>query len=287
MIIFFKKTSVSFAAIFFVKILLIQSLRAASISESTEYPDFCQAAADNDEIFANFKRDPSYRIILEHVSFDQGIQCLDFIIKEYPEMLHKLEKFRQNDLIGNPITYDFGESGWFSPTTLRYMKIAGDLKKQFHDLGNLHIVEIGGGYGGQCKIINDLGGFASYTIIDLPQCNALSKKYLSALNIKNVKFIDNDKISQAANYDLVISNYAFSEIDREEQMAYINAIIGRTPNGYMTINFISESFNLQSLSVDDLMSMLLSRGFKGKIEKEFPITNPDNLLITWHSMESF
>jgi len=256
---------------------------AQSITRGTYYPDFCQLAAKNDYVFNSFKRNPVYREILEHLPYELGALYLKTISAEYPELLAHVEKCRQNDLLGEPITFDYGQVGYFSPTTLRYIKVAGDLKKQFGDLSKMHIVEIGAGYGGQCKIIAELGGFASYTIIDLPECNALSKRYLDALGVQNVTFINNDNLSKAQKYDLVISNYAFSEIDRSEQEKYIEHVIKSTPNGYMTMNFISHFFNLKSLSMEEIVRVLQKNGRKGKVEHEKPLTHPDNLLLTWYS----
>ena len=272
--------------IIFLGLFLLPDLEGKSLTENSSYSEFCQLAAEDEEIFANFKRSPIYNGVMEHVSYELGLEYLGFIHREYPELISDFDKFRENDLIGNPITYEYGDNGCFSPTTLRYMKVAGDLKNLYGDLTNLHIVEIGGGYGGQCKILNDLGGFASYTIIDLPQCNALSQKYLTQHNVPNVIFINNDQLSQVGAYDLVISNFSFSEIDKTEQYRYIDTIIRGTPNGYMTMNFISHFFNVQSLSTEELIAIFLSNGHKGRIESEKPVSDPNNLLITWQKIQN-
>lgn len=261
-------------------------LHGTSIAEKSTYPNFCLLAANNDLIFANFKNHPTYRQILEHVTYELGLQYLKIIRDEYPDLINSFDRCRENDSIGNPPTYDYGNAGLFSPTTLRYIKVAGDLKRQFGDLSQLHIVEIGGAYGGLCKILSELGGFGSYTIIDLPQSNALAKKYLKLQGVENVFFIDSDRLSEVRDYDLVISNYAFSEIDKLEQSHYINKVISKTPNGYMTLNFISHIFALQSMSLEELIKILYNSGFQSKVIKERPITNPSNLLITWTATSS-
>lgn len=259
-------------------------INAESVSKGiASYPHLCQLAAVNDEVFKDFKWNPVYRQIVESVSYENGLLYLDIIRQEYPESLVHFDDFRQNDILGSPITYNYGDIGYFSPTTLRYIKCACDLKKQFGDLSKMHIVEIGGGYGGQCKIIAELAGFASYTIIDLAESNALAKKYLDNLDVQNVSFIDNDHLSEAHSYDLVISNFSFSEMDIPEQKKYIEHVIKQTPNGYMTMNFISNSFLLQSHSIEELVRMLYNNGRRGKVEAEKPTTHPDNLLVTWYT----
>lgn len=258
-------------------------VQGTSISQNCPYAKFCKLAASDDEIFQTFKRHSSYQEVLEHVSYEVGLQYLDIIVNEYPELINHFDKFRKNDSLGNPNIYHYGKYGWFSPTTLRYIKTAGDLKKRFGKLSNLHIVEIGGGYGGLCKIISDLDGFASYTIIDLPESNQLARKYLGKSDIRNLFFIDNHQLSKTRSYNLVISNYAFSEIDQVEQAEYIKHVIKPTPNGYMTMNFTSPHYNLTSMPIQELTSMLQEKGRIVKLEKERPLTAPDNLLLTWEN----
>ena len=190
--------------LFLASALFCSSLEGGSISESTSYPSFCLQAATKDTIFLNFKRHPIYTQILEHVTYDLGLQYLSIIIEKYPHLLPYFDVFRDNDAIGNPIVYDYGVYGTFSPTTLRYIKIAGDLIEKFGDLSNMHIVEIGGGYGGQCKTLASLGMFKKYTIIDLPPCNHLSKRYLNELAVQNVTFMDSTQLSEIKDYDLLI-----------------------------------------------------------------------------------
>jgi hypothetical protein len=253
-----------------------------SIAQTTSYPNFCERAAEDDELFANFKQNPIYRQILEHVTYQEGQEYLKIIQNDYPELLDYLPLFKQNDTIGNPIKYVYSDIGEISSTTLRYMKVAGDLKRTFGDkLRSMHIVEIGGGYGGQCKILSDLGAFASYTMIDLPQCNPLSKRYLSALGVANVSFIDNTDLKSAGQYDLVISNYAFSEIDKEGQSEYLEKIIDPSPYGYMTLNFMSSYSNICSYTLQELLTFLYKSHKKGHVEAERPLTGTSNVILTW------
>ena len=267
-------------------LLFFSSLCGTSITERTAYPAFCQSAALNEKIFRSFKRNAIYREVLEHVPYKSGLEYLNIIIKEYPDLLPYFDKFRENDRLGSPVTYSYGGYGVFSPTTLRYIKTAGDIRKKMGDVSQLHIVEIGGGYGGQCVIFSALG-FASYTLIDLPEAIALSKKYLGRLGIQNVFFMDSTQVNDLNTYDLVISNYAFSAIDKSEQIDYFEKIIKNTPKGYLLLNFISHHFNLDSLSLDEIVSMLYHAGRSGKAEKEKPNTHADNMLVTWRATREY
>lgn len=258
-------------------LLVCNSISCGSLTNNSTYPFFCQNAANDEVVFQSFKSNPIYREVLEHVSYDQGKSYLAIIKKEYPDLLANPDKLRQNDKLGTPIAFEYDQIGKFSPTTLRYIKVAGDLRKEFGDLSKMHIVEIGAGYGGQCKVINDLFGFASYTIIDLPSCNALTKKYLDKLGIKNVEFQDHDKLTKNKKYDLLISNYGFSQCDRGEQQKYLEKVIDMVPKGYMTCNFISKD----SMATHELIKILSAVKNNLKIQAETPNIVSSNLVFIW------
>ncbi len=243
------------------------------------YCEFCQKAANDDAVFANFKRNPIYRDVLEHISKKLGNDYLQFIINNYPDFLMEFDKFRENDRIGNPFCYRYGDFGFFSPTTLRYIKIAGDLRARFGDLSQMHILEIGGGYGGQCKIISDMGGFASYTIVDLSAVTSLSEKYLNQFGIENVFFVDNNNLGELkTSYDLLVSNYGFLEFDRKEQEKYYETI-GSANSGYITGYFSSDLDNF--VSEWEFFEMATRYGIKMFEEGENPLSAATNCLITW------
>ena len=69
-------------------------------------------------------------------------------------MVPLFHRFRENDRLGSPLTCDYDACGRFSPTTLRYAKVYSDLMRLFRDLDGQRIIEIGGGYGGQCFVIH-------------------------------------------------------------------------------------------------------------------------------------
>ena len=256
-------------------------LSANSISEHGKYVEYCGIASRELKEFANFKRNPIYRCILEHTTFQQGEEYLKVIEQSFPFLFQYMEKFKSNDAIGNPVVYHYPKIGPISPTTLQYIKIAGDLRSKFGDLSKFHIIENGGGYGGQCKIIDDLGGFSSYTIIDLPNPLALTEKYLAAQQVSNVFFLNPDQLPVNPQYDLLISNYAFSEIDRSEQVEYLAKLIKKVSRGYMIINFIHKFFNIDALSLGDIVSILKQDNINLSIESEIPPTGEGNVILSW------
>jgi hypothetical protein len=256
-------------------------LGAKSLSELTEYPRFCQTAAKDERLFKNFKRHPIYRNVLEHITYEQGLDYLALIEKESPHILSALDKFAQNDTYGSPVTYDYHPYGPLSPTTIRYMKIAGEILNHFGDLNGKKIVEIGVGYGGQCKILSDLVSYESYTLIDLPEAALLAEKYLKKLDVPSLRFFDRNHLPDDETFDLLISNYAFSEITKEEQIGYIQKILNRSKNGYMLCNFITGLYGLHSFNLEELLAKLKMPGREISLLAEVPLTHPNNLLIVW------
>jgi putative sugar O-methyltransferase len=186
-----------------------------SISDEDEYTSFCEQASTRDEVFQTFKRDPRYRKVLEHVTPAEGMAYLSLIGQHYPFLGGYIDAFRANDSVGAPVTHDFGAPlGSWSPTTFRYAKVAGDLLTMFGDLEGADIAEIGAGYGGQCLLLSKLLRWRSYTIFDLAPVQKLQRRYLSGFDVPGVAFESVDKLPRGKSYDLVISNYAFSECAR-------------------------------------------------------------------------
>ena len=248
-----------------------------------DYCQWCQKAVDEIETFATFKSGKPYNGVLEHVSYEQGVEYLQFILAHYPDLVQQFDAFRTNDLIGGPVQYPYGEYGLFSPSTLRYIKTAGDLRARFGDLRQMHIVEIGGGYGGQCKILADLCGFASYTIFDLAAPSALQKKYLSQFGVEAHCLEPRAFAELRDQYDLLISNYALGEIGRREQESYY-PVIHRADRGYvMGIFPDGPRYHPADISQQELHEAVGSSVFT--VENEEPRTGEQNILITWQKSE--
>lgn len=231
---------------------------------------FCQLAAQDDNIFQTFRSHQIYQEIVETCcSYEYGIFFSQEIIEKYPHLLYYCKTICLEDKIGGPTSFYYPQIGTISPTVLRYIKIVGDLQREFGDLSNFNIVEIGGGFGGQCKIIHNICGFANYTIIDLPECTPLINKYLSYFSIKNFNTINNHELLEQKKYDLIISNYALSEIDRFEQSHYLEMIINLADHGYIIYNDFS---GINPFSLQEFVTLLQNKRKKVKIIEEDPAT---------------
>ena len=199
---------------------------------ATPYLNVCNYAANSDEFFKQFKSHPAYRHVLEHVSFEEGQQYLKEIDIDY---LDKLEEVKENDSLGSPVIYEYPSVGEISPTTIRYIKNTSDIINKFGTSFN-SIVEIGGGYGGLCKVLSSFIKFEQYLLLDLEECNLLSRKYLSHFNLPTLSYRSEEIDEIDENFDLLISNYAFSECHKEVQQDYIERFIKKSNNFYIMHN---------------------------------------------------
>ncbi|TYQ24023.1 putative sugar O-methyltransferase [Pseudanabaena sp. UWO310] len=259
----------------------------SSCSDDGEYPDFCFQAANTDFIYNSFRRHPVYTKIVETVSKQAGKDYLQLALSKQSKLANYLQNFVSSEKVGSPNTFPYKHSFFspkysFSPTTLRYINVLSDLLHFFGDLNGKRIVEIGGGYGGLCKIISDFYNVNSYTLIDLQPCLQLSKRFLNDLSVPNVEYLTEEELSHNNEYDLVISNYAFSEIKREIQDVYMEKIIQKSQRGYLLCNFASHTWDSNQMSGQD---------FKQRIDgvvlfkNEYPLSQLDRdcgiELIVW------
>lgn len=198
-------------------------------------------------------------------SKETAIAFHNHIMLFYPELWSCLQVFKLNDKVGSP-TLHFIDGKEISPGTLRFMKVLGDIFFNM-DVARQKIVEIGGGYGGQCKTITALYDHVSYTIIDIPESLEVSKAYL---NDPSVTFMSCENIQQR-QYDLVISDYCISELDEKGIDFYIDSVVNHCKAGYFTCNKIGATEHLIKR---------LEENFTLRITPEEPKTSKhDNIII--------
>ena len=251
---------------------------STSLSDNQIYPDFCIKASMFIKVFSNFRRNQDYNKILEHVSNEQGKSYLDEIVKNNSKLLLYMPTFKKNDEWGNPRLSEYAKIGKISPSTLRYIKVLGDLIDLFGKLDGYKICEIGVGYGGQCRIINSIMSPAQYTLVDIKPALMLTQRYLdnyfldSVLKYKTMNELEND------NYDLLISNYAFTELPRSFQDVYLKKVIRNSKMGYITYNENTmEHYN--SYKKDELLKIIPN----SHIIDEKPLTAENNCIIIWNN----
>jgi putative sugar O-methyltransferase len=228
--------------------------------------------------FRNFKRNFNYNVVLEHVSKEQGEKYLEVLRSRNDEVLaESLNSLLLIDSIGNPRKYKYYE-GFLSPTTLRYVKVASDLKRLFGTELKF-VAEIGCGYGGQTLASMLLNNYSDFTLFDIDDVNKLVSRYLNNF-ILDGSFITTTLNEFEANktFDLVISNYAFSELPQQLQEKYIKKVILNSKRGYLTMNsgYYEEDYG-NKMSLQEIRTYIPDL----EVYAEEPKTWPNNYIIVW------
>jgi len=193
----------------------------------SDYLQGCKEAAKD---LRNFKRDPRLTAIWEHTNTKLGESYFNLIRKNNRDLFNYPGMFDGED-IGNPVMEPFGHL-YCSASTLQYIGVLSNIIDWCGPQNGKRIIEIGGGYGGQCQILQAYFRPETYTIIDLPEVCELQNAYLEYFNSvhESVSDIPNGK------WDLVISNYALSEIKDPLQSEYVERILKNSKHGYITCN---------------------------------------------------
>lgn len=257
-----------------------------SLSDDGRYVAFVRSALRHPQAFSQFKRHPDYREILEHVTEAYGRKYLDMILKNDPSLLGRIEEFKENDQLGSPLLSQYPEVGEISPSTLRYIYIASELRRLFgQDLGP-RIAEIGVGYGGQLLINDKIFSYGEAHLFDLPPVLELTARCLEAHIMKgSYRTTTLNQHPGGLEYDLVISNYAFSELPSELQLSYVRKVLTQSKCGYLTMNSGREGnpFSGDHLSLARLGELLPPF----EVLEEIPSTPFKNYVIVWgHRLSS-
>jgi len=238
------------------------------------YLRIVKLASVEEKAFSRFKSNREYREILEHVNREQGREYLS-CINQYGLYIKSLRTFIRMDYC-KPFRYTYPKIGRVSPTNLRYAKIALDIRVLFGSISEFRIAEIGVGYGGQFHAISTIGNPYSYTLYDLPDVNQLALNYILNFTSTPTKVLIGDFNDSSFDFDLVISNYAFSELNRDLQETYLKNVIARSKRGYLIYNDIVEG-GLDTIRIEEFASRIPG----ALIVNEFPLTKLRNNLIIW------
>ena len=195
-----------------------------SATDTAEYRQACSEAARDPSMF---RRKGPIRRSIDCASEIHGGKYFLMARARWPSMA----KFKLLDSVGNPDLYEYGR--WnFSPSTMRYAGTLSDIIDFFGELKDMDVVEIGGGYGGQCAAASLFGGYRSWTIIDLPEALEMARAYLGALGVKAIYKTK----PPGGQWDLVISNYAISECEAATHEMYRRNVLLKSTRGYVTYN---------------------------------------------------
>ncbi len=261
------------------KMSLYSTNAVNSDSQETFYEKAMAKISRSDKELKRFRRIYNYREILEHLDYRAGNNYICNTDRETLIRITRHPNVAKAETIGKPRRFRYQGIGRISPTTLRYIATGIDIDSKI-DLSKIEtIAEIGSGYGGQINIINSLHPRKRYIVFDLPKVQNLINYFLSSISpidvsMKNINDYKPDKV------DLVISNYAFSELPRVVQIEYLEKVISKSENGYMLMNSGLTDITGRSSGKVNLEDI---RRYVPNVEvlPEIPLTSPDNYLLIW------
>lgn len=258
--------------------------RGTSITDARLWPSFCKVAANNQNVFDKFRSNPVTLFTCEH--FEEKWDKPMIAALEEAENIKFSDKdwdiFLKNDDVGGAIKKEYiinKVTRKANCTTLRYVRVLQQILELFDNMSSIKsVVEIGGGYGGQCRILSAFCPIEKYTVIDLPEVLELIRKYIKQFNIENkdINYIDGTSDFSETTYDLVISNYAFSEMEMNVQEVYLSKIICRAKTGFIIWNNLSAD-RLGGYSLEEVLARIPG----AKTISEFPQTGTKNCIIVW------
>jgi putative sugar O-methyltransferase len=269
----------------FEKSIVKSGEHASSTSDNGWYIRSIEGFLKSNKKFKRFKRSPAYREVLEHVSYEQACDYIKRIEDLSPNYLEKesIENISINDVIGSPILFEFPKYISLSGPTLRYLYVCSHLS-EFFNLDEVNdIAEIGAGYGGQALIYNQLFSYQMYNIFDLEPVCRLIEKYLGNFYLSggiSASDINTFPLRPLRNFDLVISNYAFSELPKKLQKIYLDKVILRSKRGYLTMNTgndLNGPARKSRYNCTELLKMLPN----SRVVDENPLTADRNYIIIW------
>jgi hypothetical protein len=250
-----------------------------SDSENLEYSNYVERVSSNPHGLANFRRPYVYRQILEHVNWKFGRLYLERFVDLGGDP-KEINRVAAHDDVGNPRKYFYSEYGWLNPTQIRYLSVKQELANLF-DMESIDTVgEIGCGFGGQYVTLARSYELKEYHFYDLAAVQRIIKFYLSNFTLRTTSIFPSIKSITPKSFDLVISNYAFSELPKSVQLEYIEKILFNSKRGYMIMN--SGKSN-ETARGDGKMSLVEIREHLPWIKTtlEIPLTGPDNYVIYW------
>ena len=172
---------------------------------------------------------------------NRGVKYFNYIVeKNFNLLKNNINSIIETDKIGNPFVLNLNHNKFSLVCSDSVICGIFPLQKLLEYMNvdkldnNLNVIEIGCGFGVQTKMFNDFYGFKSYTNVDLKCMLDLQKNFLDYFNINNVIYNDPENIETLAvkdQYDLLISDFAYTELSPEFKLFYFNEIIKKCKMG--------------------------------------------------------
>ena len=241
-----------------------------------KWKNICNLIVENK--LTDWKRHPDVTTILEHLSVENAQIYLRNLLDDgvNPQIIQDLCFL--NDKFGNANAQEFENRIYSSPSSIRYIRHAVDIcnlikNKKFT---KVNIIEIGGGYGGLCVILNALSKIVGinidkYFIYDLPETQKLQRYYLNSINSSsNVRWklsntFGSNFITVDGEINILVSCYCLSEIDDNYKKKYLDALLHKVSGAYLAWNWGNKTGLPENRTE----------------VSESPDTGNGNMIITW------
>lgn len=234
-------------------------------------------ASDDNEFFRHFRRSEDFMRVIEGSPKVAGIWNLHRLLKNN-NFISTLPLLQLSESVGLPVNLiDFEVNSInysLNPTTIRYANNVCNYIDIFGEgiLSDFELYEIGGGYGGECKVFNDFAISMNYRdlsdhyyIFDLKSSLGLIQKFLLCFGY-SAQFPELQGLTIVKSNVLVISNGAISEMRGKLLDDYIEFVVSRAGYGYFMTNFESHSAPYGGLTTAQFIDRLKGVGKTDVVE---------------------
>lgn len=251
-----------------------------SLTDNDLMRECCQMAVKHELAWHSFRSLPGFLYAMENFS----PEAAKAVIEAVPHTDLKPELFASD--LGKPPTVALPDGRHISPSMLRYSAISRDMGKRFQMHG-ANIVEIGCGFGGQCKVIRTHYERGAYLCVDTPYMVEVASKYLAHFaETKDVGILESTSFRTPPHETFLkglnaicVSNYAFSELDDSVQELYFENLVRRCPRGFFIWNEPPTPFD--SWTMEEFCEKLKALGRVVTIEDEPVKTGEGIKLVRW------
>jgi putative sugar O-methyltransferase len=209
--------------------------------------------AQDEVAFSSFRRTGLGKI-LEGGSYEVGEIALKIMTRvgNLPKLKNYIDNARKNDSVGTPFIHQFGDLPPCSSSTLQYLGDSFEITNLIGATECKKITEIGGGFGGLCRIFDDFIKFDKYTLIDQPEALMLAKKYLGEFpeimpRLQFISCFDTQQILLLPKQDLIIACSSLAELSSDIQDFYSDSLILNSYFTYVVYNTLHIKGSKQQL----------------------------------------
>ena len=217
------------------------------IADYTNWIDACNKIVS--EKITNWKTMSGVTYMLEHLSYDHSVIYLDNLLKDNVSVDTIKYLTGLNDKNGGTTLHNYIHDIVSSTSSLRYIRHALDICNHIKNkqiTQPIRIIEVGGGYGGLCLILQEFAklqgiNISEYYIYDIPNVQSLQQYYLrnfpdifDKITWKKCDTFGSDIPTNMSNF--LISNYCLSEISEQYRTNYLQNILPSISGAYLAWN---------------------------------------------------